>query len=118
MTHEEVVQNLIANQPDLLSMQKMYKWNYETQIPKLYVYGDISKCSSTNPSYVRVKFESPDTNLYGESFDLESSNTPIYLQGTSSLGKNYCSIKTLLISGNSQVDNQKPSLYIIRRFND
>ena len=81
LTHEEVVQNLIANQPDLLSMQKMYKWNYETQIPKLYVYGDISKCSTTNPSYVRIRFESPDTNLYGDSFDLESSNTPIYLQG-------------------------------------
>ena len=59
----------------------MSKWNYETHIPKLYLYGDISKCSTTNPSYVRVKFESPDTNLYGESFDMESSNTPIYLQG-------------------------------------
>ena len=92
LTHDEVIQNLIANQPDLLSMQKMYKWNYETQIPKLYIYGDISQCSTDNPSYVRVKFESPDTNKYGESFDMESLNTPFYLQGTSSLGytrKNY-----------------------------
>lgn len=92
LTHDEVIQNLIANQPDLPSMQKMYKWNYETQIPKLYIYGDISQCSSTNPSYVRVKFESPDTTKYGESFDMESLNTPFYLQGTSSLGyarKNY-----------------------------
>ena len=92
LTHDEVIQNLIANQPDLSSMQQMYKWNYETQIPKLYIYGDISQCSSTNPSYVRVKFESPDTAKYGESFDMESLNTPFYLQGTSSLGysrKNY-----------------------------
>ena len=92
LTHDEVIQNLIANQPDLPSMQKMYKWNYETQIPKLYIYGDISQCSTDNPSYVRVKFESPDTNKYGESFDMESLNTPFYLQGTSSLGytrKNY-----------------------------
>lgn len=65
LTHDEVIQNLIANQPDLPSMQQMYKWNYETQIPKLYIYGDISQCSSTNPSYVRVKFESPDTAKYG-----------------------------------------------------
>ena len=65
LTHDEVIQNLIANQPDLPSMQKMYKWNYETQIPKLYIYGDISQCSTDNPSYVRVKFESPDTNKYG-----------------------------------------------------
>ena len=92
LSHDEVIQNLIANQPDLSSMQQMYKWNYETQIPKLYIYGDISQCSSTNPSYVRVKFESPDTAKYGESFDMESLNTPFYLQGTSSLGysrKNY-----------------------------
>lgn len=92
LTHDEVIQNLIANQPDLPSMQKMYKWNYETQIPKLYIYGNISQCSTDNPSYVRVKFESPDTNKYGESFDMESLNTPFYLQGTSSLGytrKNY-----------------------------
>ena len=81
LTHDEVIQNLIANQPDLPSMQKMYKWNYETQIPKLYIYGDISQCSSTNPSYVRVKFESPDSSKFGESFDLESLNTPFYLQG-------------------------------------
>ena len=81
LTHDEVIQNLIANQPDLPSMQKMYKWNYETQIPKLYIYGDISQCSTDNPSYVRVKFESPDTNKYGESFDMESLNTPFYLQG-------------------------------------
>ena len=65
LSHDEVIQNLIANQPDLFSMQQMYKWNYETQIPKLYIYGDISQCSSTNPSYVRVKFESPDTAKYG-----------------------------------------------------
>ena len=81
LNHDEVIQNLIANQPDLFSMQQMYKWNYETQIPKLYIYGDISQCSSTNPSYVRVKFESPDTSKFGESFDLESMNTPFYLQG-------------------------------------
>ena len=102
LTHEEVVQNLIANQPDLLSMQKMYKWNYETQIPKLYVYGDISKCSSTNPSYVRIKFESPDTNLYGESFDMESSNTPFYLQGTSSLGYSRKNYRFVLMDSNGK----------------
>lgn len=102
LTHEEVVQNLIANQPDLASMQKMYKWNYETQIPKLYVYGDISKCSTTNPSYVRIRFESPDTNLYGDSFDLESSNTPIYLQGTSSLGYSRKNYRFVLMDSNGK----------------
>ena len=102
LSHEEVIQNLIANQPDLTSMQQMYKWNYETQIPKLYIYGDISKCSTTNPSYVRVKFESPDTSLYGESFDMESSNTPIYLQGTSSLGYSRKNYRFVLMDSNGK----------------
>lgn len=102
LTHDEVVQNLIANQPDLVSMQQMYKWNYETQIPKLYIYGDISKCSSTNPSYVRVKFESPDSAKYGESFDMESSNTPFYLQGTSSLGYSRKNYRFVLMDSNGK----------------
>ena len=102
LTHDEIIQNLIANQPDLPSMQAMYKWNYETQIPKLYVYGDISNCSTTNPSYVRLKYESPDSSKYGESFDMESSNSPFYLQGTSSLGYTRKNYRFVLIDSNGK----------------
>lgn len=102
LSHDEIVQNLIANQPDLTSMQAMYKWNYETQIPKLYVYGDISNCSATNPSYVRLRYESPDSSKYGESFDMESSNSPFYLQGTSSLGYTRKNYRFVLIDSNGK----------------
>lgn len=102
LTHDEIIQNLIANQPDLASMQAMYKWNYETQIPKLYVYGDISNCSTTNPSYVRLRYESPDSDKYGESFDMESSNSPFYLQGTSSLGYTRKNYRFVLIDSNGK----------------
>lgn len=102
LTHDEIIQNLIANQPDLASMQAMYKWNYETQIPKLYVYGDISNCSTTNPSYVRLRYESPDSSKYGESFDMESSNSPFYLQGTSSLGYTRKNYRFVLIDSNGK----------------
>lgn len=102
LKHDEIIQNLIANQPDLASMQAMYKWNYETQIPKLYVYGDISNCSATNPSYVRLRYESPDSSKYGESFDMESSNSPFYLQGTSSLGYTRKNYRFVLIDSNGK----------------
>lgn len=102
LSHDEVINNYIANQPDLITMENMYNWNYNTQIPKVKIYGDISNCSSTNPAYVRIAYESTDENKYGASFDMESANSPFYLQGTSSLGyarKNY---RFVLIDGNGK----------------
>lgn len=102
LTHEEVVNNYIANQPDLVSMQEKYNWCYNTQIPKVQIYGDISNCSSSVPAYVRIKYISTDSSLYGESFDLESSNSPIYLQGTSSLGYSRKNYRFILVDSNGQ----------------
>lgn len=102
LTHEEVVNNYIANQPDLISMQEKYNWCYNTQIPKVQIYGDISNCSSSVPAYVRIKYISTDSSLYGESFDLESSNSPIYLQGTSSLGYSRKNYRFILVDSNGQ----------------
>ena len=102
LSHEEVVNNYIANQPTVAKMQEIYNWCYNTQIPKLQIYGDISNISSTIPAYVRIKYESTNEELYGSSFDMESANSPIYLQGTSSLGyarKNY---RFVLIDSNGQ----------------
>lgn len=102
LSHEEVVNNYIANQPDLVSMQEKYNWCYNTQIPKVQIYGDISNCSSSVPAYVRIKYISTDSSLYGESFDLESSNSPIYLQGTSSLGYSRKNFRFILVDSNGQ----------------
>jgi hypothetical protein len=71
LTHEEVVNNYIANQPSIAKMQEIYNWCYNTQIPKLQIYGDISNISSTIPAYVRIKYESSDENRFGASFDME-----------------------------------------------
>ena len=102
LSHEEVVNNYIANQADLISMQEKYNWCYNTQIPKVQIYGDISNCSSSVPAYVRIKYISTDSSLYGESFDLESSNSPIYLQGTSSLGYSRKNYRFILVDSNGQ----------------
>ena len=83
-------------------MQEKYNWCYNTQIPKVQIYGDISNCSSSVPAYVRIKYISTDSSLYGESFDLESSNSPIYLQGTSSLGYSRKNYRFILVDSNGQ----------------
>ena len=102
LSHDDIVNNWIANQPDLITMEEKHNWCYKTQIPKVQIYGDISNCSSSVPAYVRIKYISTDEEKYGASFDLESANSPIYLQGTSSLGyarKNY---RFILIDNNGQ----------------
>ena len=83
-------------------MERRYNWCYNTQIPKLQIYGDISNISASVPAYVRIKYSSPDEEKYGASFDLESSNSPIYLQGTSSLGYSRKNYRFILIDNNGQ----------------
>ena len=102
LSHAEIETNWIANAPDIVEMERRYNWCYSTQIPKLQIYGDISNISSSVPAYVRIKYSSPDEEKYGASFDLESSNSPIYLQGTSSLGYSRKNYRFILIDNNGQ----------------
>ena len=102
LSHEEIETNWIANAPDIVEMERRHNWCYNTQIPKLQIYGDISNISSSVPAYVRIKYSSPDEEKYGASFDLESSNSPIYLQGTSSLGYSRKNYRFVLIDNNGQ----------------
>ena len=71
----------IALKRAVSEMERRYNWCYNTQIPKVQIYGDISNISSSIPAYVRIKYISPDESKYGASFDMESANSPIYLQG-------------------------------------
>lgn len=102
LTHEEIVNNWVANAPDIIEMERRYNWCYNTQIPKVQIYGDISNISSTVPAYVRIKYISTDEEKYGASFDMESANSPIYLQGTSSLGYSRKNYRFILIDNNGQ----------------
>ena len=102
LSHAEIENNWIANAPDIIEMERRYNWCYNTQIAKLQIYGDISNISSSVPAYVRIKYISPDESKYGASFDLESANSPIYLQGTSSLGYSRKNYRFILIDNNGQ----------------
>lgn len=102
LSHAEIENNWIANAQDIIEMERRYNWCYNTQIAKLQIYGDISNISSSVPAYVRIKYISPDESKYGASFDLESANSPIYLQGTSSLGYSRKNYRFILIDNNGQ----------------
>ena len=90
LSSEEIVQNLIADIPDMAEQQEKYLLNYENTMPTMYFYGDTSAMTKENKVPLRIKYISTDAEKYGTSFDLE--NCTVGWQGTSSLQyavKNY-----------------------------
>jgi hypothetical protein len=87
---EEIVQNLVSDIPDLDAQEEKYNINYKNNMPTMYFYGDTSAMTKDNKVPLRIKYISPDSTKYGESFDL--TDCPVSWQGTSSLQyavKNY-----------------------------
>lgn len=90
LSGDEIVQNHIADIPDLDEQEEKYRINYENMMPTMYFYGDTSAMTKENKIPLRIKYISTDSNKYGESFDL--TGCPVGWQGTSSLQyavKNY-----------------------------
>lgn len=90
LSGNEIVQNHIADIPDLNEQEEKYRLNYENMMPTMYFYGETAAMTKDNKVPLRIKYISTDTNKYGESFDL--MGCPVGWQGTSSLQyavKNY-----------------------------
>ena len=90
LSGEEIVQNLIADIPDLEEQEQKYNLNYGDSTPSMYFYGDTSAMTKDDKVPLRIKYISTDSTKYGESFDLSSCQ--VSWQGTSSLQyavKNY-----------------------------
>lgn len=90
LSGDEIVQNHIADIPDLDEQEEKYRLNYENMMPTMYFYGETAAMTKDNKVPLRIKYISTDTNKYGESFDL--MGCPVGWQGTSSLQyavKNY-----------------------------
>lgn len=91
LTDDEVLTNYIADIRDLKAQEKVYKFNYENKTtPEIRFYGDLSNMTDTQRVQFRIKYTSPNEELYGSSFDLPSCEG--HWQGTSSLQyilKNY-----------------------------
>ncbi len=90
LSADEVVQNLIADIPELEEQEEKYNINYKNNMPTMYFYGDTSAMTKDTKVPLRIKYISPDATKYGDSFDL--TDCPVSWQGTSSLQyavKNY-----------------------------
>ena len=96
LDHEEVLQNYMADYDDLLEQKAIYDKNYVTinsDLPTLNFYDTpIGKCdlmTKDTKQWINVVYTSPNTEKFGESFDLMGQTS---WQGTSSLAyptKNY-----------------------------
>lgn len=90
LENDEIVQNHIADIPDLVDQEEKYRLNYQNMMPTMYFYGDTSAMTKDNKVPLRIRYISTDANKYGESFDLPACS--VSWQGTSSLQyavKNY-----------------------------
>lgn len=96
LSHEEILQNYMADYDDLMEQKAIYDKNYVTvdsDLPTLNFYDtEIGKCdlmTKDNKQWINVVYTSPNKDLFGESFDLMGQTS---WQGTSSLAypiKNY-----------------------------
>ena len=84
LTDDEIVSNYIAQISDLKEQERMYNFNFNnTTLPVIRMYGDMTNMTLETPVNMRIKYTSPNEDLYGQSFDLPYC--PVNWQGTSSL---------------------------------
>ena len=84
LSDDEIVQNYIAQERNLEKQEKLYNFNYNnTTLPVIRMYGDTSKMTLETPVSMRIRYTSPNEDLYGQSFDLPYCQ--VNWQGTSSL---------------------------------
>lgn len=96
LDHEEVLQNLMADIDNLVDQKRKYDKNYVTinqDIPTMYFkdteIGSHANMTKKTKQWIDITYVSPNTELYGPSFDLVCQTS---WQGTSSLAypiKNY-----------------------------
>lgn len=90
LTDDEIIQLHLADIKDTKEQEAKYNFNFNNELPTIYVYGDTTGISKDNRVKVRINYMSTDETKYGSSFDL--NNCELHWQGTSSLQypvKNY-----------------------------
>ena len=84
LSDDEIVTNNIAQITDLKEQERMYNFNFNnTTLPVIRMYGDMTNMTLETPVTMRIKYTSPNEDLYGQSFDLPYCQ--VNWQGTSSL---------------------------------
>ena len=84
LSDDEILQNNIAQIKDMKEQRELYNHNYNnTSLPTIRMYGDMTNMTLETPVQMRIKYTSPNDELYGQSFDLPYCD--VNWQGTSSL---------------------------------
>lgn len=90
LTDDEIIQLHLADIKDTKEQEAKYNFNFNNELPTIYIYGDTTGISKDDRVKVRINYMSTDETKYGSSFDL--NNCELQWQGTSSLQypvKNY-----------------------------
>ena len=84
LSDDDIVQNHIADIKDLTKQKEKYDFNYNNHsTPELRFYGDMTNMTNEVFKTMRVKYTSPNEELYGQSFDQQYCQ--VRWQGTSSI---------------------------------
>lgn len=84
LSDDEINQNVIAQVKDMAKQKELYNKNYNNKtLPVIKMYGDTTNMTLETPVQMRIKYTSPNDELYGQSFDLPYCS--VNWQGTSSL---------------------------------
>ena len=88
----EILNNFMSNEKDKAAQRELVEFQKGNTLPTLTVYCDFSGLGKDDKKPCNIVYNSPDVNLYGESFTLDGKHSMLQYQGTSSMQypiKNY-----------------------------
>ena len=88
----EILDNFMSNEKDKAAQRELVEFQKGNTLPTLTIYCDFSGLGKDDKKPCNIVYNSPDVNLYGESFTLDGKHSMLQYQGTSSMQypiKNY-----------------------------
>ena len=88
----EILNNFMSNEKDKAVQRELVEFQKGNTLPTLTIYCDFSGLGKDDKKPCNIVYNSPDVNLYGESFTLDGKHSMLQYQGTSSMQypiKNY-----------------------------
>ena len=88
----EILDNFMSNVRDKAAQRELVEFQKGNTLPTMTIYCDFSGLGKDDKKPCNIVYNSPDVNLYGESFTLDGKHSMLQYQGTSSMQypiKNY-----------------------------
>ena len=92
LTTDEIINNFIANKIVKSEQRALVEFQKGNDLPTMTIYCDFSGLGKDDKKPCNIVYNSPDTNKYGESFNIDGKYSQLQYQGTSSMAypiKNY-----------------------------